>query len=179
MTQRIINFLDLETTGLNEPEERVIETCCARFDLDTEQEIEIKTWRCNPMRKIGIKAQKVHGISLDMVANEPTWDLVAPEIAAKILGCVAAVAHNGDDFDFPFLDREFRRIGTILTWPQRFDTMKLARWATHNGKLPKLGELATTLDIPYDPNQAHAAEYDVRVMAKCFFEGRRLGFFKI
>lgn len=175
---RLVNFLDIETTGMNEPEERIIEACCMLYDLDTEQLVRSKTWRCNPLRKINAKAQKVHGISLDQLANEPTWDLIAGEIAAEIECVELAVAHNGDFFDFPFLQREFARVGRPCRFPQTFDTMQTARWATFNGKIPRLGELATALDIPYDPTQAHSAEYDVSVMARCFFEGRRLGWFK-
>lgn len=175
---RLINFLDLETTGLNEPEERIVEACCMLYDFDTEEHKKTFTWRVNPLRKIGAKAQKVHGISLDMVANEPTWDLVAPHVAGAIQPAIMAVAHNGDDFDFPFLQREFARVRQGCVFPRTFDTMKLGRFATFNGKMPKLGELAACLDVPYDPSQAHAAEYDVSVMAKCFFEARRIGWFQ-
>jgi len=178
MTRRIVNFLDTETTGINEPEHRIIETCCGLFDLDTEEEIEFKLWRSNPMRGIDAKAAKVHGITLPMLANEPTWDLIAPEIGQTIRDSEMIVAHNGDYFDFPFVERELRRVGVIIQLPRTFDTMTQARWATHHGKLPRLGELAASLDVPYDPSQAHAADYDVRVMAKCFFEGRRLGFYQ-
>lgn len=174
---RLVNFTDIETTGLNEPDERIIEACCSLYDLDTEEHIETQTWRCNPMRKIAPKAQKVHGISLDMVANEPTWDVTAPAVADKIRDAALIVAHNGDHFDFPFIDRELKRAGIFIPFPPTFDTMVEARWATHNGKLPRLGELAVTLDIPYDPAAAHSADYDVGIMAKCFFEGRRLGFY--
>lgn len=174
---RIIVFGDIETTGVNEPEERIIETCLMQFDLDTERHIKTWLWRCNPMRKINAKAQKIHGISLADLANEPTWDVVAPAIRGVIEPAYGFIAHNGDEFDVPFIDREMRRVGQHISWPKTFDTMKQARWATHNGKNPKLGELATCLDVEYDPSKAHAATYDVLVMAQSFFEGRRLGFF--
>lgn len=177
LVTRTVNFLDLETTGLNDAEERIVEACCSLYDIDTEAHIQTFTWRINPLRKIGAKAQKVHGISLDMVASEPTWDLIAPHVAGTIQPAVMAVAHNGDDFDFDFLRREFARVGQPCVWPRTFDTMKEARWATHNGKLPKLLELAASLDIPFDPTKAHAAEYDVSIMARCFFEARRIGWF--
>lgn len=178
MSIRLVNFLDLETTGVNEPEQRIIEVCCQLYDLDTEEHKKTFLWRSNPLRKIEAKAQKVHGISLADLEKEPTWDLVAPHVAGAIQPCVLAVAHNGDFFDFPFLQREFARVRQGCTFPKTFDTMTQARWATHNGKNPKLGELATCLDIPYDPSQAHSAEYDVSIMAKCFFEGRRIGWFQ-
>jgi DNA polymerase III subunit epsilon len=179
MSQRIITFGDLETTGVNLPEERIIETCLIQFDLDTEKELKAWLWRSNPLCKIQAKAQKVHGITLADLANEPTFDVIAPAIRGVIEPSFAFVAHNLDEFDGPFLERELARVGQRITMPRGFDTMKMARWATANGKNPRLGELATCLDVPYDPTQAHGAEYDVRVMAQCFFEARRIGWFTI
>jgi DNA polymerase III subunit epsilon len=174
---RIVTFADIETTGGNEVNERIVETCLIQFDLDTGQEIKPWVWRHNPMCKINAKAQKVHGIKLDDLAAEPTFDVHAPLIRGVIEPSALLVAHNGDDFDFDFLQRECTRVGHRIQMPKTFDTMKQARWATANGKNPRLGELATCLDVPYDPSQAHGAEYDVRVMAACFFEARRIGWF--
>lgn len=175
----VVTFGDLETTGINEPDQRIIETCLIQFDLDTEVELKAWLWRSNPLRKIEAKAQKVHGISLADLENEPTFDVVAPAIRGVVEPSNLFAAHNGDEFDFPFLQRECTRVGQRINMPRTFDTMKTARWATANGKNPRLGELATCLDIPYDPSKAHGAEYDVRVMAKCFFEARRIGWFTI
>lgn len=177
MTQNIITIGDIESTGLNETDERIIETCLMQFDLDTEAHLKTWLWRTNPLRKINAKAQKVHGISLADLENEPTFDIQAPAIRGVIEPSCGFVAHNGDDFDVPFLVRELARVGCPTRFPQTFDTMRQARWATGNGKNPRLGELATCLDIPYDPDKAHGAEYDVSVLAKCFFAGRRLGWF--
>lgn len=179
MTQRIINFLDTETTGLNEPDERIIEYCAMLFDLDTEQHLKTYTWRCNPMRKIGAKAQKVHGIALADLENEPLFDAIAPLIRGTIDTAYAVVAHNGHYFDFDFIERECRRVGAPVRFPIKFDTMTEARFATPMGKLPKLEELAASLGIEYDRAKAHAAEYDVDVMQKCFFAARRLNWFKL
>lgn len=179
MARRIVNFTDIEATGLNLPEHRIIETCVMLYDLDTEEHLKTFVWRCNPLRAIEAQAQKVHGIKLLDLANEPTFDIVAPAIRGTIegQGIELIVAHNGDDYDFDFLNRELTRVGQRTKFPATFDTMKKARWATGNGKIPRLGELARSLDVPYDPSKAHAAEYDVSVMAACFFEGRRLKWF--
>lgn len=180
MTQRIVTFGDIETTGVNEPDERIIETCLMQFDLDTEAHLKTWLWRHNPMCKIQAKAQKVHGIKLEDLAGEPTYDVHAPLIRGVLEASTLAVAHNGDWFDWPFIQRENARVGHRITgMPRTFDTMTQARFATANGKNPKLGELAVCLDIPYDPAAAHSAEYDVDVMAKCFFEARRIGWFTI
>lgn len=181
MTRRLVNFMDIETTGLNEPEHRIIETCCQLYDLDTEQLVRGYVWRCNPLRKIDAKAQKTHGIRLDELESEPTFDVIAPQIRGVIEpnDVVLIVAHNGDHFDFPFVKRELQRVGQATRFPQTFDTMTNARWATAFGKNPRLGELCLCLDIPYDPALAHSAEYDVERMALCFFAGRRLGWFTV
>lgn len=181
MTRRLANFIDIESTGVNEPEERIIEIACQLADLDTEQLVAEHVWRCNPLRKINAKAQKVHGIRLDELEHEPLWDQVAPLVRGVIEDpeVQLMVAHNGDFFDFPFIDRELVRVGHQIVWPRKFDTMTNARWATANGKNPRLGELATCLDIPYDPSNAHAASYDVSVMRLSFFEARRIGFLNI
>lgn len=176
---RTICFIDTESTGVNEPDERIIEFCGMTFNLDTEEHIVTNTWRIRPDVKIKPKAQKVHGISMADLENEPTWDAVAPLIADVCNPAYASVAHNGLFFDFPFIQRECARLGIHVNFGIRFDTMTNARWATHNGKNPKLGELAHCLGVPYDPEQAHGAEYDVDVMAQCFFEGRRLGYFSL
>lgn len=175
----LILFQDIETTGVNEPEERIIEFCGMLFDLATEQHVETLTLRCNPMRKINAKAQKVHGISNADLEKEPLFDVIAPAIVDIIGRASINVAHNGDEFDFPFIKRECMRVGHYFTYGRTYDTMKQARWATAYGKNPRLGELAECLDVPYDPSQAHSAEYDVEVMAKCFFEGRRIGWYVI
>lgn len=177
MTQPIITFGDIETTGINEPDERIIEVCLMQYNLDTEALLKTWVWRCNPLVKIKPKAQKVHGISNADLANEPTFDVIAPAIRGVIEPSIGFVAHNGEDFDVPFLVRELARVGQPTRFPQTFDTMRQARWATPNGKNPRLGELATCLDIPYDPSKAHAAQYDVQVMADCFFAARRIGWF--
>ncbi|KCY89039.1 hypothetical protein J831_3542, partial [Acinetobacter baumannii 25691_8] len=39
--------------------------------------------------------------------------------------------------------------------------------------------LCFALNIDYDPNAAHAADYDVDVMMQCFFAGLDRGFYKI
>lgn len=180
MTRRIVNFLDLETTGLLDDagEHRIIEACCALYDIDTAEHVKTWLWRINPLRKIDIRAQKAHKISLADLANEPTFDVVAPAIRGVIDTVALTVAHNGDSFDFPYLKREMARVGHLIKWNKTLDSMQKARWSTHNGKLPRLGELATCLDVEYNPKLAHSAAYDCDVLAQCFFSARALGYFE-
>lgn len=175
----VVSFYDIETTGKNEPEHRFVEATVMDFDLSTGAHIDTWTRRCNPERRIDVKAQQVHGITSADLENEPTFDALAPELINRLNRGDLTVAHNGDFFDFPFTIRELARVGKMFTFKRTFDTMVNARWAAAYGKIPRLGELCMALDIPYDPALAHSAEYDVGVMAKCFFEARRLGRFQI
>lgn len=175
----ILGVLDTETSGKNEPEHRIVEFAGKRFDMSTSQPIDSLIRRYNPMRAIDKKAFEVHGISRDELAGEPLWQDGADELIAYLGSADVWCAHNGDWFDFPFIIREFERVGRRFAFRNTFDTMVNARWATSNGKNPALGELCQCLDVPYDPSQAHAAEYDIDVMAACIFAARRLGYFII
>lgn len=57
--------------------------------------------------------------------------------------------------------------------------MVQGRWATPMGKYPSLKELCFACDVPYDPEKAHGAEYDVDMMMQSFLFGYKLGFFKV
>lgn len=181
MTQRIVNFMDLETTGFidDTDDHRIVEACCILYDLDTEQHVKTYLWRINPERPIPLKASNIHNIKNADVENEPAMKVVGSAIRGTIEPSFLVVAHNGYHFDFPFIKRELMRVGVPLTLPKTFDTMVEGRFATPHGKNCTLGELSTSLDVPFDKAKAHGAEYDVQVMAKCFFEGRRLGWFNV
>lgn len=175
-----IGGADIETTGLNQEDgHRIVEICVSVYDLDSEKKVGTFLQRIHPQRTIDAKAQAIHGISLADLAGEPEWDAVAPKVQKLLEKCDVIVAHNGEDFDMPFIALELMRVGLEVPNVEVLDTMKQARWATFNGKYPNLGELCLALDIPYEPEKAHSAEYDVDVMMQAFFEGRRQGFFKI
>lgn len=180
---RIATGVDLESTGLlkgaNTDQHRIVEIAMILYDLDTHKRIGKYVQRINPQRNITADAQRVHGISIDDVSGSPVWSAVAPTVAKIIAKSDLIFAHNGDAFDFPFIIYELVRVSITPPEVVTFDTMTEARWATPEGKNPTLGELCFALDIPYDPGKAHGAEYDVQVMADCFFKGIDLGFYSI
>lgn len=179
---RIGTGFDLETSGLDPKDHRIIEICLMPYDLDTGRKLGAYTARFNPGRSIDPKAQEVHKISFEDVQHCPTLETAhaSIEMIQKILArSDVVIAHNGIGFDKPFIEAEFARIGQPLPEMKVIDTMLQARWATHNGKFPNLGELAFACRVNYDPSQAHAAEYDVQVMMECFFKGFQQGFFTI
>lgn len=175
----LICGFDLETTGLLEPEHRIIEIAAILYDSVTEEPRFKWIQRVNPQRPIDPKAQAVHHIAFEDVAHCPTFEEVAEKLVKVLKKSSIVVAHNGAGFDLPFVVKELQRVGQPV--PSHFelvDTMLDGRWATPLGKYPNLGELCFACRVPYDPTLAHGAEYDVDVMMKSYFHARRKGFYK-
>lgn len=175
----IIRGFDTETTGLEQAEgHRIIEVAILSYDSDTRQLVDKYVQRIDPERPIDPKAQAVHGIDYSQLIGCPKWEQVAPHVHNLLSTGGLVIAHN-IAFDMPFTQAELHRVGLRLPPVQQLCTMDNGRWATFDGKSPKLGELCFALDVDYDPNAAHAADYDVDVMMQCFFAGVDRGFYNI
>jgi DNA polymerase-3 subunit epsilon len=175
---RIICGLDLETTGfVYEKGHRVIEVCLSLYDEATKRQIYNFTQRINPGRSIPPDSTAVHGITEADLVGAPNMVSVAPKIQ-RILGKSQLLVIHNASFDVPFIASELE--ACELEIPSHLDvccTMEGARWATADGKSPKLAELCYALSVEYDVTKAHSADYDVNVMMECWFKGRELGFF--
>jgi DNA polymerase-3 subunit epsilon len=167
--------LDTETTGIDPNDgHRVIEVALLRYDMTGKLQ-EKFVERFDPQRAIDPKAQAVHKISYAELAGKPLFASMAADMKSFMERSDFIIAHNLP-FDAKFMAAEFTGAGVILPDLPSVDTMQ-ARWATFNGKSPNLGELCFALGVPYDPDSAHGAEYDVSVTAACFLEGLRRGFY--
>jgi len=107
---RPIVFLDLETTGVNTRNDRIVEISAIKFNPDG-TEIE-KTKRVNPQIPIPASASAVHGIRDEDVSNEPHFHNYAKNFLDFLQGCDIG-GFNGLRFDIPLLQEEFRRSGLI------------------------------------------------------------------
>jgi DNA polymerase-3 subunit epsilon len=175
----IIQGLDTETTGLEQEKgHRIIEIALLSYDSDTRKLVDKYVQRIDPERSIDPKAQEVHGIGYNELVGMPKWDIVAPEVYRRMNDADLAVAHN-KGFDLPFICLELVRVGQSIPNVESFCTMDNGRWATFDGKSPKLMELCFALGVPYDPKLAHAAEYDVERMMDCFWRGLDRGWYKL
>lgn len=122
MLDSSIVFVDLETTGANPVEDRVIEIGVVKVTAGVvEYEWEILV---DPQTPIPPLIQGFTGISEDMVQGAPTFDAIADELAER-LGDSLFVAHNAR-FDAGFLKSEFRRLGRPFQ-PRVLCTVKLSR----------------------------------------------------
>ena len=111
-----IVFLDLETTGIDIVNDRIIELAFLKIHIDgREEELEM---RINPEMKISAEAYGVHHISDEDVANCPTFKEKAKEIARFLEGCDLA-GFNSNRFDIPLLSEEFLRADVDIDLKRR------------------------------------------------------------
>lgn len=107
--RRPIVFFDLETTGTNITQDRIVEISIVKL-LPGQEEPLVKTRRINPEVPIPAAATAIHHITDADVASEPTFKQVARSLADFIKGCDIA-GFNSNRFDVPLLDEEFHRAG--------------------------------------------------------------------
>lgn len=97
---------DLETTGTNISQDRIVEMAMIKVmpDGSTEQ----KDRRVNPTIPIPAESSMIHGIYDDDVKNEPSFKQIAKSLAQWLEGCDLA-GFNVVGFDIPMLVEEFLR----------------------------------------------------------------------
>ena len=101
-----ICFFDLETTGVNVAKDRIVEISVLKVFPNGNKESH--TWRVNPGVPIPKVTSAIHGITDDMVANEPTFKQLAPKVQ-DLLKDSDLGGFNSNRFDIPLLAEEFLR----------------------------------------------------------------------
>ena len=99
-------FFDLETTGLDVTNDRIIEIAILKMNPDGSKEHYSK--RVNPEMPISPESSEITGISDADVQDCPTFKELASEIAA-FLGDADLAGYNSNKFDIPVLAEEFLR----------------------------------------------------------------------
>jgi len=98
---------DIETTGLDTLEDRIIEIGAIKVKDD--QIIAEFNKLINPGIPIPEIVTNINGITDDMVENEPYPGVVLTEFRNFIKDADFLVGHNAIRFDYPFIVSEFRR----------------------------------------------------------------------
>ena len=101
-----IVFFDLETTGVNIVNDRIVEISLLKIHPNGNKES--KTWLVNPTVKIPQETIDIHGITNEKVINEPTFADLHKEILSIVENCDLA-GYNSNKFDIPLLAEEFIR----------------------------------------------------------------------
>ncbi len=111
-----IIFFDLETTGIQIASDRIVEISILKIFPNGNKES--KTWLVNPTIPIPKETTKIHGISDEKIANEPTFKQLAPEIEKIMHNCDLA-GYNSNKFDIPLIAEEFLRAGINFNMDNR------------------------------------------------------------
>ena len=80
-----ICFFDLETTGVNVSNDRIVEISVIKINIDKTDDS--KTWLINPTIPIPEKVSVIHGITNEMVKDKPNFSELALEISEFIKDC--------------------------------------------------------------------------------------------
>ena len=105
--KRPIAFFDLETTGLNTTEDRIVEISILKINANHEEEQ--RTLLLNPERTMSAESSALTGITDEMLADKPTFREKAAEIA-QFIGNADLAGYNLLKFDAPVLVEEFLRV---------------------------------------------------------------------
>tara|TARA_R110000796_G_scaffold73842_1_gene165864 strand:- start:10285 stop:11037 length:753 start_codon:yes stop_codon:yes gene_type:complete len=107
LTKPLITF-DIESTGVNAQEDRIIEISLIKKFPDGKTET--KTRRINPGIPISAEASEVHGIFIEDLKDAPRFKDIAISLKDYMKGCDFA-GFNSNRFDVPMLQYEFERVG--------------------------------------------------------------------
>ncbi len=161
MNPRRYAIIDIETTGLKAPRDKITEIAIVLHD--GERVLDEWSTLINPEVPIPYGITELTGITNDMLADAPRFYEVAREIVERTEGAIF-VAHNVR-FDYSFVREEFRRLGYTYTRKQ-LCTVRLARQAFPGLPSYSLDSLIRHLRIPVE--NRHRALGDARATALLF-----------
>lgn len=114
--EKPLAVFDLETTGINQAKDRIVEIAIVKLHPNGEKE---KFYSLvNPEMPIPEHAAAIHGITNEKVATEPTFEQLAQKILAFLENCDLG-GFNSNKFDIPILHEEFSRAGISFNLADR------------------------------------------------------------
>ena len=113
---RPIAFIDLETTGVNLTNDRIVELAIVKIMADGTRIA--KRRLINPQIPIPQVTSDIHGITDDMVKDAPTFKQMSNEIRQFLENCDLG-GYNSNRFDIPMLMEEFLRAGVEVDLSDR------------------------------------------------------------
>ncbi|WP_341778239.1 helicase C-terminal domain-containing protein [Levilactobacillus sp. HBUAS70063] len=162
--------VDIETTGTSVTDgDRIIQIGCVfvqhnkiinHFETDV-----------NPLREIPAGISRLTGITNKRVRHAPLFDDVAATLYSQLTNTVF-VAHNVN-FDLPFINAEFARVGYPKLNIEGLDTVSLSQILLPTAASFRLRDLSGLFNIEHD--NPHSADSDASATAELFiFLFRRL-----
>lgn len=156
--------LDVETTGLDPEEHRIIEIAIIRFERG--EVVDRYATLVSPGRDLPEDASRITGITADDLVGAPTFESIADAVSSRLQD-VGIVAYNLA-FDRSFLRAELARYG--YAWPDdapTLDPLIFARQFFKNSPRKNLSAISKLLGIPLE--EAHRAEHDAEVAGRVLY----------
>lgn len=150
-----LSFFDLETTGTQVDQDRIVSIHVLKIHPDGHQET--KNSLINPGIQIPQGATDIHGITDEKVSAAPTFKQLSKALFDFLLGSDLA-GYNSNKFDIPLLIMEFHRCEIEFPThdPVIFDGYLIEK-RVNSHKLSEVFKRYTGIDL----DGAHNAEADV------------------
>lgn len=168
MTKKLI-VLDTETTGLEvEQGHRIVEVGAVALADRRRTDLHFHSY-LNPQRSIDKEAEKVHGLSIERLSNEPEFSEIAESFLEFVEGSILVI-HNAA-FDLGFLNAELKRVSSKYPALEEIcdieDTLLMAR-SKFPGQRNSLDALATRFEISDYDRSFHGALLDANILADVY-----------
>ena len=153
---------DFETTGLSARYEKIIEFGAVKIEKGSVvSRLDILI---NPEVEITPKISKITNITNAMVKDAPTIKEAMPKIL-EYIGDSILVTHNAS-FDIAFLNEALINLGQEEIKNGVVDTLALSQYTFPESRSHRLGALCRHLEVDYDEESAHRADYDAFVLSE-------------
>ena len=165
-----IVWFDLETTGIELTEDRIIEICMIKTDLDG-NEVDKYYSLVNPDGKENRpEAVEKHGITMEMLTDAPLFKDIANDVL-EFIGDSGLGGYNIQRFDIPLLIEEFFRCNIIFEYRNRpFIDPLIITIKKEPRDLSSLYKRLTGKEM----EGAHRAEADVQATIEIFSKQKTL-----
>ena len=163
---KIMIAFDVETTGKNPDTDQIIEISMCLYDGGQEEPY---YQLIKPDVPIAKGAQAVHGISIDEVAEMPTFKDVADDIEAFLARAEVFVGYNVR-FDIRCVEQEFERLGRTIDLGSKLVVDPFRIWQSLEPR--KLTD-AYRRFVGGELEDAHSAEADVQAAVEVLRGMRR------
>lgn len=160
--------LDIETTGLDYKRERIIEFAAIR--LENGKETDRYETLINPQQHIRKSSIQIHGITEEMVENEPLEKDVIDNIL-NFIGDYTIIGHNVI-FDYSFLNEASLRHKNKPLNNHRVDSQFLYKEVFPDEECPNLDNLSARFGLSIE--NRHRAMGDTEVLAKVYPKLKKL-----
>ena len=168
MIKKLI-VLDTETTGLEvEQGHRIVEVGAVALADRRRTDLHFHSY-LNPQRAIDEEAERVHGLSLERLTNEPEFAEIAESFLEFVEGSILVI-HNAA-FDLGFLNAELKRASSKYPALEEIcdveDTLLMAR-NKFPGQRNSLDALANRFEIGGYDRSFHGALLDANILADVY-----------